>query len=359
MNKSVNLSFAAIDRYLYDNIPSNEEKIIPGQNFISWGDNNKFPLYLYTLYTDVATLNSIINGSVDYICGEEIKSNIKNLSQEKIEDVIKDIAMSYMICGTFYISVTRNKIGDIYDIECLDFRKVRSNKKNDVLFYSEDFLTKSYGRGKYIPYPKFNKENRSVGNSIYYYKNNKFNVYGLPMWLGAIKACEIEKSIDEYHLNNINNNFTGSVMVNLNNGIPDDEIKSEIEKNFNEKFTGKENSGRVVISYNDDKEHAATIEKIDTEDFSERYSMLAKRSKENIFTSFRATPSLFGMPSDDKGFSQEQYRDQYALYYSTVIRPIQKTIVKAMNTIFGDNSIEIVPFTVSFESGIVTDKNID
>ena len=95
----------------------------------------------------------------------------------------------------------------------------------------------------------------------------------------------------------------GSVLVSLNNGVPDDEMKEEIEQNFNEKFTGKENAGRVIISYNNDKDHAAEVIKIDTEDFSERYKTLAERTRETIFTTFRITPKLIGISEDNIGFN--------------------------------------------------------
>lgn len=354
----IQLSFAAINPFLENNVPEFVEKEIRGQHFISYGENNKFPFYLYDLYRDVSTLHSIIEGMVDYILGDKIISNTDKMTNDEIIELIKDISLSYVIFGGFAINVIRNKVGDVYKLEALDFRNVRSSKNGDVLYYSEDFNNKSYGRSKYIAYPKFGEDDKNP-NSIFYYKNNKYQVYPIPMWNGALKACEIEKSIDEYHLNNINNGFMGSVMVNLNNGTPDDEIKKEIEKNFNEKFCGKENSGRVVISYSDDKDHAATIDKIDTEDYSERYKSLAERSREQIYCSFRATPSLFGLPSDNKGFSAEQYQDQFVLFNKTVISPIQKIMVKCINKILGENTIEIQPFSIKFESGETDTNKID
>lgn len=358
-NNKMNLSFAAINSFIETNEVLPTEKEIRGQHFISWGDNNKFPFYLFDLYKNVSTLQSIIHGFVDYICGDKIKSNTVKMTDDEMSTLVYDIALSYMIYGGFAINVIRNKIGEVYKLESLDFRNVRSNKNNDVLYYSEDYNNKSYGRAQYIAYPKYGKDDVKNANSIFYYKNNKYQVYPIPMWNGAIKSCEIEKSIDEYHLNNINNGFMGSVLVSLNNGTPDDEIKAEIEKNFNEKFCGKANSGRVVISYSDDKDHSATIENIETEDFSERYDSLAKRSREQIYTSFRCTPNLFGLPTETTGFNAQEYQDAYALFNTTVIRPIQKIIVKSINSILGDNSITIEPFTVKFSEGTSDDKNID
>lgn len=347
-NNKIKVSFAAINPFLETYETLAVEKEIKGQHFISWGNWNKFPFYLFDLYKDVSTLNSIINGFVDYIMGDEIKSYTSKMDDDEMSTLVYDIALSYMIYGGFAINVMRNKVGEIHKLEALDFRNVRSNKDGDVLYYSEDYNNKSYGRAKYIAYPKYGKDDVKNANSIFYYKNNKYQTYPIPLYHGALKSCEIEKAIDEYHLNNINNGFMGSVIINLNNGTPDEEVQEEIEKNFNEKFCGKENSGRVVISYSDDKDHAATIEKIDTEDYSERYESLAKRSREQIFTSFRATPSLFGLPTDNKGFSAEQYQDQFALFNKTVISPIQKVIVKAINTIFDMDAIEITPFNVDF-----------
>lgn len=355
----IQLSFAALNKFIESNEVLPTEKEIRGQDFISWGENNKFPFYLFELYKNVSTLQSIINGFVDYICGDDIISYSNNMTDDEMQNLIYDIALSYMIYGGFGINVIRNHAGEVYKLESLDFRNIRSNKNNDVLYYSEDYNNKSYGRAQYIAYPKYGKDDKKNANSIYYYKNNKYQVYPMPMWNGAIKACEIEKSIDEYHLNNINNGFMGSVLVSLNNGTPDDDIKGEIEKNFNEKFCGKDNSGRVVISYSDDKEHAAEITEIKTEDFSERYNSLATRSRQQIYTSFRCTPNLFGLPTETTGFNSQEYKDAYALFSTTVIKPIQKIIIKALNDILGEGSVEIKPFTVTFSEGTTNDKNIE
>lgn len=352
----IKLSFAALDPYLVENRVLPTEKEIPGKEIIAWGQDNKYPFYLYDLYSNVPTLKSIIDGCVDYIVGNGIKTEDPFFNEE-LNDTLFDIAKSYMIYGGFALNVQRNQFGKVVNIACMDFKKLRTNKKGSIIYYSNDYETKTYGRIKYTGYPAFDPEDKTSFNSIYYYKDDKYTVYPTPMYGAAILACEIEKSIDEYQINQINNGFMGSVLISLNNGVPDDEQKVEIEKNFNEKFTGKENAGRVVICYNDDKDHGAEITQIQTEDFSERYKSLAERSQNQIFTAFRATPSLFGIPTNDKGFAREQYLDQYSLFYNTVIRPIQKTIISKVNWILGEQ-FEIEPFNLSFSDGDTNDKNI-
>ena len=59
----------------------------------------------------------------------------------------------------------------------------------------------------------------------------------------------------------------GNLIINFNNGEPTDEIREEIERNINEKFSGYQNAGRILISYNADEANKTTIERLDSDDF--------------------------------------------------------------------------------------------
>ena len=63
--------FRAIDPVIVSNIilPIEEDS---KRGFIKWGENNDYPQYINSLYNDVATLKSIIDGTVDYVVGDEI-----------------------------------------------------------------------------------------------------------------------------------------------------------------------------------------------------------------------------------------------------------------------------------------------
>lgn len=342
------LCFAGIDPYIETHKVIPEEKVVG--KIIKWGVDNKYPVYLDDLYKNVPTLKSVIDTCVDYTSGESVESQ-SIMDIDELHEVIKEIALSYYKYGGFALNVLRNRMGLVSRICVMDFRALRLANDKLTIFYNPDFATKERMRNidKAKRLPLFNPEDKTQYSSVLYYKNNKYANYPTPIYEAAITSCEIEKSIDDYHLNNINNGFMGSVVVNLNNGTPDDEMKKEIEHMFTEKFTGKENAGRVVIAFNDDKEHAATIEKIDTEDFSERYNTLATRSRQNIFTAFRCTPTLCGIPTDNNGFSAEEYDQQYSLFYNTVIRPVQKLIVNKLKYVLNADLV-IEPFKIDFNN---------
>ena len=350
--EKVKIQLSALNTYLQDNKVENVEKEISGKDFIAWGSDNQYPGYLFSLYTDCATLQSIINGTADFICGNEISCNLPrfektvNKNGDTINDIIQRISTDYLIFGGFALQVIRNANGEISELYWIDFNKLRSDKKNEVFFYSDEW-DKSYGRVKYIIYPKFNIDD-SNPTSIFYYKGNKTrSTYPTPLYNAAITACELEKKINEFHLNEISNNFLTSKIINFNSGIPDDDLKNEIERNLNEKFSGAENAGRILISFNANKDSETTVTDIPMDEFGERYDSLAKRSTSQIFTAFRATPNLFGLPTETTGFNQQEFAEAFKLYNRTAVKPIQKVIVDTFDKIFGvDGSITIEPFNL-------------
>lgn len=348
MSKKINVAFTARDPYLLDNIISAEEKEIRGQDFIQYGDRNKYPQYLYELYLNCPTLQSAINSIVDYTLGENVNSNIEKVNDnDTIEDLIKYITLDYVIYGGFALNIIKNRFGGIAQIYHLDFKNIRSNKKNTVFYYSEDWNKKSYGRVKTIKYPKYQKDSKDA-SSILYYTNTHIQTYPIPMWGAAVLGAEMEYRINNYQLNNIINGFSASYIVNLNNGVPSDEVKEEIERNFNEKFCGNDNSGRLVIAYNDNKENACSIEAIPEDKVVEKYDTAVKRAKEQIMTAFRCNPAILGIQIEGNGFNDNDTKESFRLFAKVVIKPIQNTVLRVLNGLYENADISIEPFEIDF-----------
>ena len=51
-DNKVKISFAAIDPYIKENKVLPTQKEIRGQEYFAWGDDNKYPQYLYDLYNN-------------------------------------------------------------------------------------------------------------------------------------------------------------------------------------------------------------------------------------------------------------------------------------------------------------------
>ena len=358
-------SFAAIDSYLETNIVSPVEKVLAGRDMVEWGTRNAYPDYLLDLYNNVPTLRSIINGNIDYVAGddvtimplqEEFTNQEMNMRGDTIREQVKDIAKDFEIYGGFALQVIRNLAGEVAEVYYIDMRYLRTNKEGDVFYYSEKWGKSS--RTDMVVYPAFlpkieweklsDEERNRHASSILFVKNVHTQVYPAPLYAASVKACEIERLIDEFHLSDINNHFVSSAIINFNNGDPGQEIKSEIERGFNEKFCGASNGGRVAFSWNPNKESATDIVEFKMEDFGERYKALSQHSRTQIFTSFRAIPLLFGLTSEaNTGFSTEEFEQSFKLYNRTQIQPVQRMICDTYDKIYGQRGVlTIRPFSL-------------
>ena len=362
------ISFAAIDPYVDTNIILPVEKFVSAKDLMEWGTRNSYPDYLLDLYNNVPTLRAIINGNIDFIAGDDVsilpltqhlQNGIMNNRGDHIREQIKDISKDYEIYGGFALQIIRNLIGEVAEVYYIDMRFLRTNKEGNVFYYCEDW-SKSV-RKDVVVYPAFmpnlnwdalddEARNRNA-SSILYVKNIHTQVYPAPLYAASIKACEIERLIDDFHLSDINNHFVSSAIINFNNGIPDDDVKEQIEREFTEKFCGASNGGRTAFSWNPNKESATDIVEFEVKDFGERYKSLSDHSRQQIFTAFRANPNLFGIPTEGNGFANEQYAESFKLYNRTQIKPVQRMIADAYDKIYGQPKVlTIVPFSMDGES---------
>lgn len=350
ITKQTEYAFASLNPYIQHNKVENVEKVMNGKDFIIWGEDNRYPDYLYGLYENCTTLQSVINGTADFICGDEITMfdgrTALNQNGDTIEDILRKVAVDYLIYGGFALQVIKNVFNKVTEIYWVDINKLRSDAKNEVFFYSDDW-SKSIGRVKTVIYPKFGKDDTN-STSIFYFKSAKSRgTYPKPIYNASIDSCEIERKVNQFHLNEISNNFLGSKVVNFNNGVPEEDMQNEIERKINEKFTGSENAGRILIAFNDNKDNAVTVANLGEDGFADRYNALAKRVESQIFTAFRATPNLFGLPTATTGFSQQEYDSAFKLYNRTCVKPAQKAIIDVFDKIYGvKGSIIIKPFSL-------------
>lgn len=358
-------SFAAIDQIVETNIVVPTERTVSGRGWVEWGTRNAYPDYLLELYNSVPTLRSIVNGNIDYIAGDDVSiipltedydNSEMNRRGDTIREQVKDIAKDFEIYGGFALQVIRDMSGAVAEVYYVDMRYLRTNKECDVFYYSE-----KWGRGTradMVVYPAFmpnldwdaltDEEKNRHASSILFVKNVHTQVYPSPLYAASVKACEIERMIDEFHLSDINNHFVSSAIINFNNGDPGDEMKEEIERELNEKFAGASNGGRIMVSWNKNKESATDIVEFKVEDFGERYKALSQHSRTQIFTAFRAIPLLFGLVSEaNTGFSTDEFEQSFKLYNRTQIQPVQRMICDAYDKIYGQRSVlTIRPFSL-------------
>lgn len=350
--------FSAIDKVVTQSIPTLTQDTYRNKDYVYYGSDNLYPEYLYGLFNDVSTLKTVIAGTADYVSGDDCLCNIggfntkMNRKGDTLRNIIRWCAKDYLIYGGFALNVIRNLKGEVGEIYYIDFRYLRSDKKNESFYYSEEF-GKKYGRTtKAIVYPKY-IAGGDAPSSIVYVKNDVGTTYPIPRYSGAIKACEIERHIDDMHLNSLENGFMGSYLINFLNGVPDATLKAQIEKDVQEKFAGSQNAGRIILNFANGADNAATIEKLDVTDFGDRYKAAADRARTTIYQAFQAQGQLFGDMAASTGFNEIEFKTAWDLFSSTVVRNIQRVFGDTFDYIFGvKDSISINPFTMGDQTNV-------
>lgn len=355
------VSFAALAPYAERLLLSPEEKIVPGRDWVEWGSKNAFPGYLVDLVGSVATLRTIVLGVADYVLGNgaavtagPFADGYINRKRHTVRKLVKDSAQSLGTFGGFAWQLIPDNGGNLAEIYALKLEHLRISKEQDVFYYNENWArsnantTLVFGKwsGKFGTVQDQKTGQVKYAPAVLYVQQWGEGVYPVPLYVAALKACETERCIDEFHLGNIERGFMGSYIVNFNNGAPaTDEIKNEIERNFNRKFAGARNAGRIVFSWNPNKDTATTLQKMEVSDYADKYDTLSKHCRQQIFTAFRANPNLFGIPTESLGFSSEEYESAFKLFNRTIITPLQDAIVEAWGAATG-GELTITPFTL-------------
>lgn len=320
----------------------------------TWGSDNKFPNYLYDLFEHSSQMSSIVKTMIDYLTGDEIVNNTHlqeavNRKGETMKDLIENLAFDYCVYGGFAFQVVRNKMGGIAELNNIDFRTVRVNEDEDKVYVNTGWKSAVAKRGVQTKvYERFNPKAKQP-NSVFYYKGHLAReVYPTPMYIGALTSLEISTQIPNYHLHNITNNFTPSVIVNFNSGSNlSEDVMNEAEEKIYEKFTGTDNAGNIMLSFNDDTEHATTVERLQDDGYDKKYETLKESVSNDIYAAFRINPTLVGI-NHSTGFNTQEFSQCFELYNKTVIKPMQQDIIGCFNKVFGEGAIEIKQFHIEW-----------
>ena len=180
-------------------------------------------------------------------------------------------------------------------------------------------------------------------SGFYYYSPTDYN--------GCLQYCELEEEVANYHINNIQQGLQPSLMVNFNNGIPNEETQELIERRIYEKFSGSTNAGKFILTFNESAEDQATIDPIHLPDAHAQYQFLADESREKIMLGHGiVSPILLGI-KDNTGFGNnaEELRTASILMDNIVIRPFQQALIDGLNEILAFNNIQLNLYFVTLQ----------
>ena len=351
---SSKVSFVNLSSYTSPEIVETKNK-----EWVEFGADNNYFQFLIDRANGSATSSACITGISQMIYGKGLDATDSAKRPEQYarmislfkKDDVRRFAYDLKLTGQCAIQVIYSKDRkSIAKVEHLPIETLRAekcgaeDKKVQAYYYHPDWVNIKPSE-KPLRIPAFGISSTPQPIEILYVKPYEAGMYyySTPDYQGGLQYAELEEEVSNYHLNNIMNGLAPSMLINFNNGVPDEEKQTLVENKIKAKFSGSSNAGKFILAFNDDKESAADINPVQLSDAHNQYQFLSEESQKKIMISHRiVSPMLLGI-KDSTGFGNnaEELETASILMHNTVIVPFQELLTDAFDKILAFNNIAL------------------
>ena len=322
-------------------------------DYVLNGRNNEFFQYVIDRYNGSPTNAALIDAYIDRIYGKgisiinahqnasEYAALLSIINPKELRKLVSDFELFGSCVGQIIYSKSKKR--RITSIEHLPRLNVAPNKTNNKGLIDKYWICKDWSNiinNKPVSYPAFGSNAKTEIFEIKAYKAGK-TYFADPDYLAGLQYAMLEEEISNFSVNHIQNGLSAGYIINFNNGEPPEEIKDDMERNVHQKLTGSSNAARVILSFNDNKDTAPTVEAIPTNANHEQWQFWADEARQQLLVSHRVTtPMLFGVKDNTGlGNNAQEMKEGSKLLHETTIRPKQNTILDALQEIVQVNDI--------------------
>ena len=320
------------------------------------GKNNSFFDYIIDRYNGSPTNAALIDAFIDRIYGKGISivNSKKNASEyaallsilrpKELRKLVSDYYLFGSCVGQIrYGSGSKRTIAKIEHLDRKMVAPEKINQKGEIEgYYISSDWTKSYLKEP-KRLPAFGHSKDKAPTEIFEirpYRAGK-TYYSDPEYFAGLQYAMLEEEISNFSVNHIRNGLSMGWVINFNNGIPSEEIQEEMERKVINRTTGSSNAGNVIISFNDNKETAPTVEAIPDNANHEQWQFWANEARQQLLVAHRVTsPMLFGVKDNTGlGNNANELKEGTKLLHETTIRPKQQEILDVLQEIVSVNKI--------------------
>ena len=325
------------------------------KDWVAYGSDNNYYGYLINLYTNSTTNNAIINGVSNMIYGkglDALDSSTKTNEYAALRsifhnDCLKKVSLDLKLLGeaSFQVlykdsrvvraehfprqTLRAEKCNDDGEIEAYyyfhDWSKIKSNDK------PQRISAFGYGNGKE---PEIKIIKKYVSGYDYYCPVD---------YQGGLAYAELESEVADYLINDVQNGFSGTKVVNFNNGVPDREKQLSIKNDVMQKLTGSRGE-KVIIAFNNNAESKTTVDDIPLNDAPAHYEYLSSECATKLMVAHRVTsPLLLGIRDGNNGLGNnaDEIKTASLLFNNITIKPYQDLIIESIEQILAVNQISL------------------
>jgi hypothetical protein len=320
------------------------------KDWVAYGEDNDYYRFLIDSYLQSATNNAAIRSISDQIYGEGICIDGKEKDSKEVKELrsfvghrdLKKIILERKMLGQAAMQVIYSKAGNdrkVVKVKHFPIHTLRPEKmdENGVInnYYYHPNWTEKKRSDTLKKIPTFGTSKEKVELMVLKPYLSGYDYFCPPDYSGSLPYAELENEIADYLLNETKNSFSGTKVINFNNGVPDIEQREAITRDVKGKLTGSRGQ-KVIVAFNENQESATTVEDISLNDAPSHYEYLANEAMHKILVGHRITsPMLLGIKDSGKGLGNnaDEIKTASQLFTSTVIAPYQNEIIDALEEI--------------------------
>lgn len=345
-----NISIVNLSAYTSPVIQENKKS-----DYIEYGSDNNYFQYLIDRYLYSATNGAIITGVANMIYGkglDALDSNKKPNEYAQMKSIIKDsdlrkIALERKLLGMAAMQVVMQgkTVKQVLHFPMQTLRAEKCNDKGQIeaWYYHHDWTKKKPSEeAKRIPAFGFGNGNEVEIYVIRPYVSG-FDYYSPIDYSGSLPYALLEENIADYQINDVQNGFSGTKVINFNNGIPSEEMRDKMKRDVMGKLTGARGE-KVIIAFNANSESKTTVEDLPLNDAPAHYEYLSKECFDKLIVGHRVTsPMLLGIRTGEGGLGNnaDEIKTATLLFDNIVIKPYQLEIIDAIDEILAVNDISL------------------
>lgn len=340
--------------------------------WVSWGVKNNYPNILLDLYNMSTTHRACINFGVQSILGNGVDFDAMKLNGDEVvpnyaqswDDFIKEIALDYMLYGSYAVQIIMNKDGRTFSFWHMPLDKVRWTEYDEdgqIIQYmiSNDWTALSQNPPFTIDAFDMREDSTIERGKPYLYVYRQYSpsmtYYTQPHYQAGIKSIQSEIEYINYDLRTTVNNFVPSGMLVLNE-VETDEQRQAILNNITNTFQGSNNANSVLVTFrnNVDEQKPEFIPFASNSGNINLYASANERTVSRILAAHQIpNASLVGMPDiGATGFASEadKLETAYQLYNKLTGNANRMAVIRTLNQMFKMNGVdtEIIMKPLSF-----------
>ena len=328
---------------------------LKNKDWVQYGVDNDYFNYIIDVNNNSTTCRAITIGISNMIYGKGLAAHDADKRPEQYAQMmslfkksdLRKFINDYKVLGmaAFQLVYQDGRVKEVHHFPMETLRAEKCNDEGEIegWYYSNNWGNlKPTEKPERIPAFGFGKANGVEMYVLKPYEAGKY-YYSSPDWSSAMPYAVLEDEIGDYLINDCINGFSGTKVVNFNNGVPDPEKMQSIKSDVLGKLTGSRGE-KVIVAFNNNSESKTTIDDIPLNDAPQHYQYLADECFRKLIVGHRVTsPMLLGIRegNDGLGNNAEEIKNATQLFDNIVIQCFQDQVIECIDTILSINDIAL------------------